>query len=62
MSNKKQKERKEKKRKEKAKARVLNRRHYLRQQQKLEKELTDLKQSQEPKLVPYRKQDNDNQH
>lgn len=54
--NKKQKERKDKKRKEKARSRVLARRKILREQNKLEKELEQLKLSQEPKIVPYRKE------
>lgn len=59
MSSKKQKERKKNKRKELVKQKLLRRRNAIREHSKLEKELEELKRSQEDKIVPYRKKIDD---
>lgn len=58
--SKKQQERKEKNRAKKVKAKLLRRRMNMREQRKLEKELDKLRKSQEEKLVPIRKNTDDN--
>jgi hypothetical protein len=57
----KHKKRKEKRRKENIKRKLLHNRLLAREERKLEKELWKLKRSQEEKLVPIRKEKNDNQ-
>lgn len=57
----KHKKRKAKRRKQNIKRKLLNNRLLSQQERKLERELWKLKRSQEEKLVPIRKEKNDNQ-